>query len=138
MRVVLDRQLRTPLSAAILREPGTTCLISPNSVEANSPLAPFIKNLPDELPALMDWLGAEGCNQVLLEAGAKLAGRFLAAGLIDELVVYLAPTLMGSSALPLFDLPLEQMSQKIPLQIKTISPLGDDWKILAIPGKSLA
>ncbi len=138
MRVVLDRHLRTPLSAAILQEPGTTWLISPNTVEASSPLAPFVKNLPDELPALLTWLGAEGCNQVLLEAGAKLAGRFLVAGLIDELVVYLAPTLMGSSALPLFDVPLEYMNQKIPLQIKSICPVGDDWKIMVIPGESLA
>ena len=73
---------------------------------------------------------------MLLEAGAHLAGRFLAAGLIDELVVYMAPTLLGSSARPLFELPLAQMSEQVPLRIQSISPVGDDWKILAIPGKS--
>jgi diaminohydroxyphosphoribosylaminopyrimidine deaminase / 5-amino-6-(5-phosphoribosylamino)uracil reductase len=136
MRVVLDRKLRTPPTAAILQQPGTTWIISNLEAPANSPLEPFIKRLPDDLPALAHWLGSEGCNQVLLEAGAKLAGRFLAAGLIDELVVYLAPTLMGSSGLPLFDLPLEHMSERIPLHITRICPVGDDWKILAIPGKS--
>ncbi|HMU66739.1 MAG TPA: bifunctional diaminohydroxyphosphoribosylaminopyrimidine deaminase/5-amino-6-(5-phosphoribosylamino)uracil reductase RibD [Cellvibrionaceae bacterium] len=133
VRIVLDRHLRTPVSAAILQEPGTTWLISPQTVAANSPLAPFVKNLPDELPALMDWLGAEGCNQVLLEAGAKLAGRFLAARLIDELVVYLAPTLMGSRALPLFDLQLDHMSERIGLSIQSVSAVGVDLKITAVP-----
>ena len=132
-RIVLDRQLRTPPTAAILQQPGTTWLVSNQAVEAASPLAPFIKNLPDDLPALLDWLGAEGCNQVLLEAGSKLAGSFLAAGLIDELVVYLAGTLMGSSALPLFDLPLNHMSERVGLDIHSISPVGKDWKIIAAP-----
>lgn len=133
MRVVLDRQLRTPPTAAILQQPGTTWLISETAAPVNSPLAPFVKNLPDDLPAVMHWLGAEGCNEVLLESGSKLAGRFLAAGLIDELVVYLAGTLMGSSALPLFELPLEHMSERVGLKIHSICPIGNDWKIIATP-----
>ncbi|HEY6529934.1 MAG TPA: bifunctional diaminohydroxyphosphoribosylaminopyrimidine deaminase/5-amino-6-(5-phosphoribosylamino)uracil reductase RibD [Cellvibrionaceae bacterium] len=137
MRIVLDRHLHTPPSAAILQQPGTTWIISNLEAPANSTLEPFIKHLPDNLPALMNWLASEGCNQVLLEAGAKLAGAFLAAGLIDELVVYLAPTLMGSSALPLFDLPIEHMSERVPLKIQSICSIGDDWKIQAIPCKSV-
>ncbi|MEY4589151.1 MAG: hypothetical protein RL497_1227 [Pseudomonadota bacterium] len=132
MRIVLDRHLRTPSTAAILHQPGTTWIISPQDASALA-LSAWVKNLPDDLPALMAWLGAEGCNQVLLEAGSKLAGAFLAAGLIDELVVYMAGTLMGSSALPLFDLPLNQMSERVGLAIQSISPVGDDWKIIAVP-----
>lgn len=136
LRVVLDRHLQTPPHAAILQQPGTTWLISPKAAPVASPLAPFVKTLADDLPALMAWLASHGCNQVLLEAGARLAGRFLAAGLIDELVVYMAPTLLGSSARPLVELPLAQMSEQVLLRIQSISPVGDDWKILAVPGKS--
>lgn len=136
VRIVLDRHLQTPPHAAILQPPGTTWLISPNPAPAASPLTPFVHTLADDLPALLAWLAGQGCNQVLLEAGAHLAGRFLAAGLIDELVVYMAPSLMGSSARPLFELPLAHMSEQVPLRIKSISPVGDDWKILAVPGKS--
>jgi diaminohydroxyphosphoribosylaminopyrimidine deaminase / 5-amino-6-(5-phosphoribosylamino)uracil reductase len=136
LRIVLDRNLQTPKDAALLQQPGTTWLISPNPAPEASSLAPFVRTLPDDLPALMAWLAQLGCNQVLLETGAKLAGRFLAAGLIDELVVYMAPTLLGSSARPLFDLALEQMSERVPLLIDSISPVGNDWKIIARPGKN--
>jgi diaminohydroxyphosphoribosylaminopyrimidine deaminase/5-amino-6-(5-phosphoribosylamino)uracil reductase len=137
LRIVLDRELKTPVNAAILQQPGTTWLVSPQAAPAASPLADRVQQLPDDLSAVLDWLGRLGCNQVLLEAGARLAGQFLAAGLIDELVVYMAPTLLGSNARALFDLPLELMSEQVPLTINSISPVGCDWKIIATPGKSL-
>lgn len=137
LRIVLDRTLKTPVNAAILQQPGTTWLVSPQAAPAASPLADRVQQLPDDLSSVLDWLGKLGCNQVLLEAGARLAGQFLSAGLIDELVVYMAPTLLGSNARALFDLPLQLMSEQVPLTIDSISPVGCDWKIIATPGKSL-
>ena len=67
-----------------------------------------------------------------LEAGATLCGALLQAGLIDELVIYMAPHLMGDAARGLFTLPgLEQMAQRIKLSINDIRAVGDDWRITA-------
>ncbi|MBT3410239.1 MAG: riboflavin biosynthesis protein RibD, partial [Halieaceae bacterium] len=60
-------------------------------------------------------------------------GAFVREGLLDELIVYMAPVLMGSAARPLLDLPLEAMAQKIPLQIEDMRKVGDDWRVTAIP-----
>lgn len=68
-------------------------------------------------------------NELLVEAGPSLAGAFLQAGLLDELVVYMAGKLMGSSARPLFELPLTQMADSVALRIEDIRAVGDDWRI---------
>ena len=71
---------------------------------------------------------------MLLESGAVLAGSMLEAGLIDELVVYLAPHLMGSGARGLFHLPeLLHMKDRIPLKIKELRQIGEDIRITAVP-----
>ncbi|MCB1614438.1 MAG: bifunctional diaminohydroxyphosphoribosylaminopyrimidine deaminase/5-amino-6-(5-phosphoribosylamino)uracil reductase RibD [Pseudomonadales bacterium] len=86
-----------------------------------------------DLQALLAHLAtAYQCNEVLVEAGATLAGSFLSQGLLDELVLYMAPCLMGSSARPLFLMPFAEMHQKRALQIQDIRAVGDDWRITAI------
>lgn len=85
------------------------------------------------LYALMRKLADKGCNEVLVETGATLGGAFVAAGLIDEFIVYVAPKLMGSSARPLFDLPLDKMRSQLPLSIQDIRRVGEDWRITAFP-----
>jgi diaminohydroxyphosphoribosylaminopyrimidine deaminase/5-amino-6-(5-phosphoribosylamino)uracil reductase len=71
---------------------------------------------------------------VLLETGATLSGAMLEHGLIDEMVIYLAPHLMGDQARGLFHLPgLSEMSQRIQLDIMDIRAVGDDWRITAKP-----
>ncbi|HNC69012.1 MAG TPA: dihydrofolate reductase family protein, partial [Pseudomonadales bacterium] len=84
-----------------------------------------------DLHALLEYLAAAQCNEVLIEAGAALAGAVLRAGLADELVFYVAPALLGSSARPLFELPLSAMAEKVALHISDISAVGDDWRITA-------
>lgn len=85
-----------------------------------------------DLAALIEQLADAQCNQVLVEAGATLTGAFLEQGLLNELVVYMAPTLMGSSARPLFSLPLENMTDKVPLMIQEVRQVGQDWRITAL------
>src|SRR5690606_37854374 len=85
--------------------------------------------LPDgeqrlDLRALLDELAQRDCNDVLVEAGAELCGAFVAAGLVDQLVVYMAPMLMGSNARPLLTLPLEAMGESLPLTITDIRAVG--------------
>lgn len=78
------------------------------------------------LPALITWLGAMPCNQVLVEAGASLAAEFLKAGLVDEWHVFIAPKLMGSQARPLCDLSLDSMAQTYGLKLMSVKVVGDD------------
>jgi diaminohydroxyphosphoribosylaminopyrimidine deaminase/5-amino-6-(5-phosphoribosylamino)uracil reductase len=71
-----------------------------------------------------------GMNEVHLEAGATLSGALLQAGLIDELVIYMAPHLMGDAARGLFALPgLAGMAQRVQLSINDMRAVGDDWRI---------
>lgn len=84
-----------------------------------------------DLHALLKELGRRQRHDVLVEAGAKLAGAFLNAGLVDELVLYMAPKLMGSDGWPMAALPFAQMSQAIALNITDIRAVGKDWRITA-------
>jgi diaminohydroxyphosphoribosylaminopyrimidine deaminase/5-amino-6-(5-phosphoribosylamino)uracil reductase len=76
-------------------------------------------------------LGKLDCNEVLLESGSKLAGAFLQKGLVDELVIYQAPILLGHKARQMFDLPLDKMSQKKSLKIIDRRCFGQDTRLIA-------
>lgn len=68
-----------------------------------------------------------------VEAGATLCGALLQAGLVDELVIYMAPHLMGNDARGLFALPdLRFMEQRIDLEITDMRAVGNDWRITAV------
>ncbi len=82
---------------------------------------------------LLTDLAARGCNEVLIEAGAGLAGAFFRQGLVDEMVIYMAPKVMGSDARGLFDLPLSIMDEALPLRFVDVRPIGRDIKIVAVP-----
>ncbi|MCB5162149.1 bifunctional diaminohydroxyphosphoribosylaminopyrimidine deaminase/5-amino-6-(5-phosphoribosylamino)uracil reductase RibD [Marinomonas algarum] len=81
----------------------------------------------------MEQLADAGINEVLLESGAELAGGFLQAGLIDEIIVYMAPKLLGSSARPLFTLPLESMDEAVELTLKSVRQVGQDVRLIYLP-----
>lgn len=83
-----------------------------------------------DLKLLLSWLAAQGCNEILVEAGATLAGAFVYQQLVDELWVYMAPTLMGSRARPLLNLPLDKMSQQIPMKLAESRVVGDDIRFI--------
>ncbi|MGF1643869.1 MAG: bifunctional diaminohydroxyphosphoribosylaminopyrimidine deaminase/5-amino-6-(5-phosphoribosylamino)uracil reductase RibD [Thiotrichales bacterium] len=87
-----------------------------------------------ELLPVFQMLGQREINEVHVEAGATLSGALLAAGLVDEIVLYVAPHLMGDGARGLFHLPgLERMEQRIGLRITDIRSVGADWRIIAYP-----
>ncbi len=88
-----------------------------------------------DLDALLHHLAeAEQANEVLLETGATLAGAMLEAGLIDEMQLFVAPTLLGGEARPLFELPgLSLMAQQKGLEVRDIRAVGQDWRITARP-----
>ena len=87
-----------------------------------------------ELPGLMGALAGRGVNEVLVEAGATLAGAVLEQGLADELVIYLAPVILGDNARGMFHLPgVETLAQGLGLVITGVEPVGDDWRVTARP-----
>ena len=141
LRVILDSCLRTPPDAKLLDLPGETLIVTgaddaDNEARLTRPgIRVVTLQLQDgqlDLPAVLQYLGTLQVNEVHLEAGATLCGALLQAGLIDELVIYMAPHLMGDAARGLFTLPgLEQMAQRIKLSINDIRAVGDDWRITA-------
>lgn len=140
LRVVLDSQQRLTASAKVIQSPARTLVVS-TQPEPDSGIAlsgveqiclPAREDRVNPL-ALVQELAKRECNEVLLETGATLAGAFLRLGLVDELVVYMSPKLMGSNARPLFELPLNTMSAQLPLIITDVRAVGVDWRFTAKP-----
>lgn len=141
LRVILDSSLRLPPAAKLLGLPGDTLVLT-GSTDAGRRAAladagaevvtlPLLDGRLD-LQAVFRYLGEREMNEVHVEAGPTLNGGLLQAGLVDELVVYLAPHLMGDAARGLFSLPgLEAMDQRIRLSISDIRAVGEDWRITA-------
>ena len=86
-----------------------------------------------DLRALLEKLGREGANEVLVEAGATVSGAFARAGLVDEYVFYLAPLLLGSTARPLLDWPLASMRDQRKLVVTDTRMVGGDIRLIAKP-----
>jgi diaminohydroxyphosphoribosylaminopyrimidine deaminase/5-amino-6-(5-phosphoribosylamino)uracil reductase len=86
-----------------------------------------------DLAALLAELGSRGCNEVLVEAGPRLVGAFLDAGLWDELLVYVAPKLLGSDARPMAELPLLVLDQAVAATIRDFTTVGGDLRLRLIP-----
>lgn len=142
LRVILDSRLRLPRNALMFKQHTPILLVHNGSVEvghlAGWPEFVELLALPGkdgriDLQALLRELAQRHCNEVLVEAGSTLAGSFLRRGLLDEIVVYMAPKLLGSNARPIFELPLETMSASLALKINDIRAVGRDWRITASP-----
>ncbi|WP_281659625.1 bifunctional diaminohydroxyphosphoribosylaminopyrimidine deaminase/5-amino-6-(5-phosphoribosylamino)uracil reductase RibD [Microvirgula aerodenitrificans] len=87
-----------------------------------------------DLPAIVADLGLQGCNNLLVEAGMGLAGAVLRAGLLDELVCYVAPAIIGHQALGAFNLPpLASLDDKVRLAWHDVRPVGDDLRLTLRP-----
>jgi diaminohydroxyphosphoribosylaminopyrimidine deaminase/5-amino-6-(5-phosphoribosylamino)uracil reductase len=138
-KVVVDSRLETPPSAKVL-EGGALVFCAARDAAASAALegrGAEVVALPDaagkvELPAMMQELARRGFNEVLVEAGHKLNGSLLAAGLVDELVIYLAPHLLGDSARGMFHLPvLEDLAGRRALAIRDLRLVGRDLRITA-------
>ncbi len=139
LRVLIDGQLRVPLDAPFFQA-GSALVASTRADLAadyqsagHELLAISADSGRVDLAGLLRQLAERGANEVLLEAGPRLAGAFAALGLIDEYQLFVAAKFLGSSARPLIDLPLDRMSEARNLRIKDIRAVGDDWKITAVP-----
>ena len=140
LRVILDSNQRLPHSAKVLQCAANSLLVSATSHKREDLESSGVEmiSLPDEkgqidLSRLLTALAERQCNEVLVEAGATLMGSFLSAGLIDELIIYMAPTLLGSEARPLAALPLQKMAEQRRMTLKDIRQVGDDIRLTYYP-----
>ena len=146
IRAVLDSSLQTPPGARVLQGEQATILfhsganpVPPALMETRAEYeeisvhASASANKGLDLVDMLNVLNARQCNEILVESGPRLAGALLQLGLLDELIVYMAPTLMGDRARPLLALPLDAMSDKVALHIEDVRRVGQDWRFTVIP-----
>jgi diaminohydroxyphosphoribosylaminopyrimidine deaminase/5-amino-6-(5-phosphoribosylamino)uracil reductase len=132
--VVVDSKLRLPNDAKILSS-SAPILVATAIEKYNSDLGNIdticIANSAGkvDLLGLMKLLAERECNNVLIESGPILAGAFMQQGLVDELVIYMAPKLLGNIARPLLSLPFIHLDQAIELDIKDIRQIGNDIRL---------
>jgi diaminohydroxyphosphoribosylaminopyrimidine deaminase/5-amino-6-(5-phosphoribosylamino)uracil reductase len=124
LRVILDAHARIPRSARIFSAPGRTVCLTREQIGLDA-----AGRLP--LPAVLAWMGGAELNEVWTEAGPTLAGALLADGLVDELVLYLAPRLLGPTARPLAAWPnLERLADAPSWQVRDLRQIGPDIRIM--------
>ena len=136
LKVVVDSCGRLPADASIRRQPGELLVVTAGAGVAGVDTLCLAGDAGRvDLPALLKELAGRQSNEVLVEAGAELAGAFVGAGLVDRLVVYMAPTLLGGRARPLLDLPFEKMAEQLKLTVTDARAVGEDIRITAVPDK---
>jgi len=145
MRVVLDSTLRMSASARMLSEPGETLIFTSKRADAQRATAlesagAKVLRVDESSVGRLDWasvltqLGERMCNDVLVEAGPTIAGDLLAASVIDELIVYIAPKVLGPRAKPMIAInELTSLSDAPRFECITTERIGDDVKLTFEP-----
>lgn len=147
-RIIIDSQNRLTPNLALFEHSSEVILLR-TTIEKTQTWPHFVKQvvLPSakqesdksyvDLDAALDFIAQQGFNDVLIESGATLAGAFLSAGLIDELILYQAPKLLGSDAKSLVNMPkLNVLKDAVNLTINDIRMVGKDIRIIAKIDKS--
>ncbi len=144
LRIIIDSHLQTPDSAKLIDLPGDTIIFTKQSTLSNAQSE--AKALRDkgvmiegvsgieqcDLRQVIERLGELEINEVWVEAGAQLNGALLESGLVDELVIYVAPHLLGADSYGMFSIePLASLEQRIQVTYQDISRIGEDIRIIA-------
>jgi diaminohydroxyphosphoribosylaminopyrimidine deaminase/5-amino-6-(5-phosphoribosylamino)uracil reductase len=142
LRVIVDSRLETPPSARMLLPPGQVLLYAAghdrpreDALKARGAEIAFAPGPSGkvDLPSMLTDLAQRGVNELHVEAGHKLSGSFVREGLVDELLVYQAPKLLGLGAgLASFG-PLEDLADALALRFVAVERLGDDLRLIARP-----
>jgi diaminohydroxyphosphoribosylaminopyrimidine deaminase / 5-amino-6-(5-phosphoribosylamino)uracil reductase len=141
LRVILDRQLRTPAGSHVLDGSVPTLLLHGAAASGADERFARVERVALamqgdvlDLRAALALLAGRGCNEVHVEAGPTLCGALFAAGLVDELLLYVAPLLLGDGARPLLQLPtLHDMARRWHLQVVDQRMLGQDIRLRLRP-----
>lgn len=136
-RIILDRTGRLPLTAKILAQPEQVIVVGKYRKEladlgviqlADQPLNELLATLCREYQIY----------DVLVEAGATLATSFIEQNLVDEMIHYIAPTLLGVNTRAMFNAQFEHLNQQQRFKIKAVYYIGDDLRIHLTPNKSIS
>jgi diaminohydroxyphosphoribosylaminopyrimidine deaminase/5-amino-6-(5-phosphoribosylamino)uracil reductase len=160
LRVLLDSQLRVPPTARMFDREGPALVFTASSddgcasvggpdaaarraeLERRGVQVETVERAAGgglALEAVLRRLAGRAVNEIWVEAGARLAGALLRARLVDELIVYLAPCLLGPAARPLVELPeITQLEQRMRLQFTECTPVGPDLRLTAVPAAPAA
>ena len=137
LRVVVDRDADTPVDARVFAD-GNALVVTAGSRNDRWPAGVETLALPNaegrvDLVALLRELARRGVNEVHVEAGAKLNGALITGGLVDELVVYLAPAVIGDPARGMFECaaPLDSLGARVNLDWMSVDRFGSDLRIVA-------
>lgn len=144
LRVILDSNLDTPPNARILDAPGAVLILTAATsamtraaLEQRGARVESIERAATgglDLRAVIRRLGSLEANEVWIECGPRLAGALVDARVVDELVVYVAPTLLGNDARGMFDLPpLVSLAARRQWTFTDVQRVGDDVRIQARP-----
>jgi diaminohydroxyphosphoribosylaminopyrimidine deaminase/5-amino-6-(5-phosphoribosylamino)uracil reductase len=143
LRVVLDTHLNMQVTARLVKLSGRSLILTcadDRQKQAALQQAGFeVYQLPGkngrlDLHAVMDFLGQQQVNELLVEAGSVLNGALLAGDLVDEYIVYMAPCILGDQGRGLFKLPgLQQMAGKKQLKLRDVRQVGQDLKLTYTP-----
>jgi len=144
LRIIVDSHWRTPASARTLKLPGQVLVVGRNDIQVPKPLAESGAELLPvsatggqgrvNLGMLMRVLADRAINEIQVEAGATLTGALLDAQLVDEIILYQAPILLGSSARNGFNIgPFSRMDQRIKLQCQETRHFGSDLRLRLTP-----
>ena len=141
LRVVVDSRLRTPPTARLLAPPGEALIYTTEDegpgVEGLRAAGAALCGLRGEagkldLVAMIADLAARGINELHVEAGHRLNASLLRTGLVDELLVYLAPKLIGLGREMAAIGPLERLSDALPLRFESVQRIGEDLRVNAL------
>ena len=148
IRIIIDSQLKTPSTAKLFDLSGDIWIFTSEQHDKEKaqaliskgaklfPMAMQQKHL--SLTAIMQELAKQQINEIHVEAGATLCGALLQENLVDEMIIYMAPHIMGCNTRGLFSLPhLQQMKDRIDIRIDDIRAIGNDWRITAKPNYNL-
>lgn len=140
LRVIIDGKGRLSGGENIFQQSGPILIATCNkmlSIDRDAELGDISiwyseSETQVDLKALINHLATLGCNEILIESGARLAAAFVSQQLCDELVIYCAPTILGSQARPLLALDLHYMSEQIRWQWHDVRHLGNDLRLTLI------
>ncbi|MGE8443626.1 MAG: bifunctional diaminohydroxyphosphoribosylaminopyrimidine deaminase/5-amino-6-(5-phosphoribosylamino)uracil reductase RibD [Comamonas testosteroni] len=138
---VVDSKLDMPLDAHVLKAPSAcliyTCSTNQSKIEQLQALGATVIAMPNaagkvDLAAMLRDLAQRGTNELHVEAGFKLNGSLIREGLVDELLFYQAPRLLGTGAMGIANFgPLDSLDQGLPLVFNDVARLGPDLRIVA-------
>lgn len=131
LRVIADSRMQTPPHARLFEEDGPVLIAHAGDPDAEHSKAECAQcgDGKVDLGALVNLLADRPCNEVLVEAGPTLAGALIDEGLWDELLLYLAPRLLGSTARPLIDRRIERLGDAVSGRIRECVQVGEDLRV---------